>query len=62
MNTWLYVAVTENVAIKCESEDPLNIILNGTGQITLNSKCVLYAKQIILHPSQTIVRNFSQNL
>lgn len=32
MNTWLYVAVRENVAIKYDSEDSLNIILNGTGQ------------------------------
>ncbi|KAL4119007.1 hypothetical protein QTP88_011880 [Uroleucon formosanum] len=62
MNTWLYIAVSENVGIKCESEDPLNLILNGTGKITLNTQCVLYAKQIILHPSQKIVRNFNQNL
>ncbi|KAL4153711.1 hypothetical protein QTP88_001544 [Uroleucon formosanum] len=60
-NTWLYVSVSENVAIKCDNEDP-HIILNGTGQITLNPQCVLYAKQTILFPSQTIVRNSSQNL
>ncbi|KAL4154132.1 hypothetical protein QTP88_001965 [Uroleucon formosanum] len=61
-NTWLYVSVSENVAIKCDNEDPHNIILNGTGQLTLNPQCVLYAKQTILFPSQTIVRNSSQNL
>jgi len=61
-NTWLYVSVSENVAIKCVNEDPHNIILNGTGQITLNPQCVLYAKQTILFPSQAIVRNSSQNL
>ncbi|KAL4153932.1 hypothetical protein QTP88_001765 [Uroleucon formosanum] len=61
-NTWLYISVSENVAIKCDNEDPHNIILNGTGQLTLNPQCVLYAKQTILFPSQTIVRNSSQNL
>ncbi|KAL4103589.1 hypothetical protein QTP88_018950 [Uroleucon formosanum] len=61
-NTWLYVLVSENVAIKCDNEDPHNIILNGTGQLTLNPQCVLYAKQTIFFPSQTIVRNSSQNL
>ncbi|KAL4083087.1 hypothetical protein QTP88_028417 [Uroleucon formosanum] len=61
-NTWLYVSVSENVAIKCANEDPHNIILNGTGQLTLNPQCVLYAKQTILFLSQTIVRNSSQNL
>ncbi|KAL4154100.1 hypothetical protein QTP88_001933 [Uroleucon formosanum] len=61
-NTWLYESVSENVAIKCDNEDPHNIILNGTGQLTLNPQCVLYAKQTILFPSQTIVRNSSQNL
>ncbi|KAL4084075.1 hypothetical protein QTP88_029391 [Uroleucon formosanum] len=61
-NTWLYVSVSENVAIKCDNEDPHNIILNGTGQLTLNPQCVVYAKQTILFPSQTIVRNSSQNL
>ncbi|KAL4152685.1 hypothetical protein QTP88_000518 [Uroleucon formosanum] len=61
-NTWLYVSVSENVAIKCDNEDPHNIILNGTGQLTFNPQCVLYAKQTILFPSQTIFRNSSQNL
>ncbi|XP_060871403.1 uncharacterized protein LOC132945649 [Metopolophium dirhodum] len=61
-NTWLYVSVSENVAIKCVNEDPHNIILNETGQITLNPQCVLYAKQTILFPSQVIVRNSSRNL
>jgi len=61
-NTWLYVSVSENVAIKCVNENPHNIILNGTGQITLNPQCVFYAKQTILFPSQAIVRNSSQNL
>ena len=54
-NTWLYVSVSENVAIKCVNEDPHNIILNGTGQITLNPQCVLYAKQTILVPSQRLL-------
>lgn len=61
-NTWLYVAINENIAIKCSNGDPLNVFLNGTGQLTLNPECSAYTKQTILIPSRIFTKNVTQTL
>lgn len=48
--------------IKCGNRDPLNIFLNGTGQINSNPKCSAYTKQNIFIPYRIFTKNVTQTL
>lgn len=58
-NNWIYVAVNESIAIKCQDKDPQNLFLNGTGQLILNPRCKAYTRQSILTSTQHFVKNVS---
>ncbi|KAL4083793.1 hypothetical protein QTP88_029109 [Uroleucon formosanum] len=55
-----YVKITNSIFSRLESTNTWLYV--SVRQLTLNPQCVLYAKQTIIFPSQTIVRNSSQNL
>lgn len=47
-NVWLFVANNEQASIRCNSGDTNDIVLNGTGQITLDQRCRLVTKDTLL--------------
>lgn len=59
-NVWLFVASNEQASIRCNSGDSTDLILNGTGQVTLDQQCRLVTKDTLLIPSQSLVRNTSR--
>lgn len=55
-NTWIYTVNTENVVLTCGSEEKTeNVLLCGTGLLTLDEQCKGYANQNILHPITTVI-------
>jgi len=54
-NTWIYAVDTENVVLRCGQEEKSeNILVSGTGLLTINEQCKGYANQNILHPVTTV--------
>ena len=59
-NEWLYVSARpESITILCEKQDPVDVVINGTGKLKLVKKCKGYGPKVLIQSQFVFNSNYS---